>query len=82
MADVITNKQVLSAVVGFADGDDRTINLDNPKDDLTSAQVQAWIDYAKDNDLIIGDKTGAKLVDIISADIIDKTSTDLDITSG
>ena len=81
MADITTNKSTLQNVFGFVDGDTRTVNLDNPKDTLTTAQVQEWADYAKDHNLLIGDKAGALLDGIKSSKKIDKLSTKLDLTN-
>lgn len=79
--DITTTKSTLHNVFGFADGDTRTLNLDNPVESLTSAQVQAWADYAKTNNLLIGDKAGALLDDIKSSVIIDNEQTVLDLTT-
>ena len=80
MADVITSKSVLQNVFEFEDEDTRTVNVLNPVDSLTAAQVQAWADFAKDNNLIIGDKAGALLTGIQSSKRIDSTQTKLDLT--
>lgn len=80
MADIITNKSVLSNVFGFEDEDTRTVNLLNPVDSLTAEDVQAWADYAKEHNLIIGDKAGADLSGILSSKRIDNTQTKLDLT--
>lgn len=80
MADIITNKSMLSNVFGFEDEDTRTVNLLNPVDSLTAEDVQAWADYAKEHNLIIGDKAGADLSGILSSKRIDNTQTKLDLT--
>jgi len=79
MADIIKNKKVLQNVFEFADGDTRTLNIDNPIDSLTSAQVQEWADYAKTNNILIGDKGGAALDGIKSSVVVDNEQTILDL---
>ena len=39
MADVVKSSNILKIKLGFADGDTRTINLDNPRNDLTAAKI-------------------------------------------
>lgn len=80
MADIVTTKKVLQTVEEFTDGDTRTINIDNPIDSITAADVQAWHDFAKDNNLLIGDKAGAALDKIRSSKVIDSKQTILDLT--
>ena len=79
MADIIKNKKVLQNVFEFTDGDTRTLNIDNPIDSLTSAQVQEWADYAKTNNILIGDKAGAALDGIKSSVVVDNEQTILDL---
>ena len=83
MADIQTTKSTLSIVAEFADGDDRTINLENPNTaiDLT-AQVKAVGAYAKANQPIIGDKAGAAFNRFKSAKIVNTRTTKLDLTQG
>ena len=81
MADVITRKNTLSLEAEFTDLDTRTINLENPNTaiDLT-AQVKAVGAYAKANQPILGDKTGAEFSRFKSAKIINSVTTKLDLT--
>ena len=87
MADVVVTKSVLQNVVGFVDGDTRTITIDNPAASIASgdatakAAVQAWFDYAKTNNILIGDKAGAALEELQSSKVIDSTSTMLDLST-
>ena len=80
MADIITEKNTLHNVFDFVDGDTRTINLDNPNDSITTADVRAWADFAKTNKLLIGDKTGAALDDIKSSKVIKSRQTIVDLS--
>lgn len=86
MADISATKSVLQNVVEFADGDTRTINLDNPADSIKAgdsgaiAAVQAWADYAVTHNILIGDKAGTALTGIRSSKVIDSTDTVLDLS--
>ncbi len=75
MADTITTKATLQNVFEFADGDTRTVNIDDPVDSITTAQVQAWAAYAVEHQILIGDKTGAALTGLKSSKKLDATST-------
>lgn len=79
MADIITTKSTLQNVFTFADNDTRTVNVDDPHDSITAADVQDWVDFAVDKKILIGDKTGAALTGIKTAKVIDATATKLDI---
>ena len=87
MADVIKTKNVLSLVAEFADGDDRTINLDNPSTLISAAGTSAATainnvgTYAKNNSVLIGDKDGASFVKFKSAKVVETTTTVLDLSN-
>ena len=80
MADQIVTKNTLNTVVDFIDGDTRTINLDDPKDDLTEEEIREWIAFAKTNNVFIGDKAGAAISGIKSSQKLQRTQTYLDLT--
>lgn len=79
MADVIKTKGVLQMVAGFADGDDRTFTVDNPKATVSAAEIQAVSDYAANNNILIGDKAGANFTGIKSAKKIAQMTKYLDL---
>ena len=80
MADKITTTSTLQMVAEFADGDDRTINLDNPNTAINLAQgVVNLGNYAKTNQVIIGDKADAAFKEFKSAKVIDKTIVKFDL---
>lgn len=80
MADKTITSSTLQVVAGFVDGDDRTINLDNPNTAINLAQgVKNLETYTKTNQVIIGDKTGAAFKEFKSATIIDKTVVKFDL---
>jgi len=79
MADIRKETYVLKIKLGFADGDTRTINLDNPKNNLTAAEVHQVSQYIKTNNLLLGDKYAADSAGILTADIVESTKTILDL---
>lgn len=80
MADVIKSRGVLQLVAEFTDGDDRTITLDNPKTTLTASAINNAAAYAKDNNLILGDKAAADFTRFKSAKKVSTTTRYLDLT--
>lgn len=81
MADKITITNTLSVETIYTDADTRTFNLPNPRADLSSADITNLSDYLAENNLLIGDKTGAQFGRITKATKISKETTLLDITS-
>jgi len=79
MADKVKSSYILKIKLGFADGDTRVINLDNPRNDLTSAEIYEVSQFIKTNNLLLGDKYGADSAGILFADKIASTKTTLDI---
>lgn len=80
MADKTTTTSTLQMVAEFVDGDDRTINLDNPNTAINLAQgVVNLGNYTKANQVIIGDKNGAAFSRFKSAQLIEKTVTKFDL---
>lgn len=57
MADVTKTEKNVSVVAEFADGDDRTITLPNPRNDLTWADVEAL--NASASAVLVGDRAAA-----------------------
>lgn len=79
MADIFKQSYILKIKLGFADGDTRTINLDNPKNNLTAAEVYEVSQFIKNNNLLLGDKYGADSAGILTADIVQTAKTTLDL---
>jgi len=79
MADVYKQSYILKIKLGFADGDTRTINLDNPKNNLQASEVHQISQYIKNNNLLLGDKYGADSAGILTADIVESAKTTLDL---
>ena len=79
MADTRKETYVLKIKLGFADGDTRIINLDNPKNNLQASEIHSLSNFIKNNNLLLGDKYGADSAGILTADIVESTKTILDI---
>ena len=79
MADTIKSTSELKMEFGFYDNDTRIVTLENPKPDLTKADILNVANLAASTQPIIGDKGGAAVVGINSAKICDKTVTQLDL---
>ena len=80
MADTIKSSAELKLGAAFADSDDRTITLQNPKNNLSAADIQAVETIAQTTQAIIGDKKGAAFVNFKSAVVHETTKMDLDLT--
>ena len=79
MADKVKSSYILKIKLGFADGDTRVINLNNPRNDLTAAEIYEVSQFIKNNNLLLGDKYEADSAGILFADKIASTKTTLDI---
>lgn len=80
MADTVKSSNELKLEFGFYDNDTRTVTLENPRNDLTKADILDVANFAKSTNPIIGDKGGAHVVGINSAKIFEKTVTQLDLS--
>lgn len=80
MADTVKSSADLKINWAFADGDTRMTTAPNPKAGLTEQEVQAVIDNAVTNGLLIGDKAGASLTGVTQVYTENQTKTQLDLT--
>ena len=84
MADVTKVRNTIQVVAEFTDGDDRTITFDNPKASLTADQLAVLINdasaYAKEHNVILGDKAGAEFTRFKTARKVANTTKYLDLT--
>lgn len=80
MADKVTSSNELKMVFSFYDNDTRTVSVENPRPDLTAADILEVGTLAKNTNPIIGDKGGARVIGISSAKIVEKTRTQLDLS--
>ena len=79
MSDIYKQSYILKIKLGFADGDTRTINLDNPRNDLQASEIYELSNFIKNNNLLLGDKYGADSAGILTADIVQSAKTTLDL---
>ena len=79
MADKIVTENSLKLDFAFFDGDSRTVTVDNPRSDVTVAQLLAVGNTAKTTGAIIGDKASAACVGLQGARATKKRSTYLDL---
>lgn len=76
MADSTKITKQLKLLAGFADEDDRTITIDNPKLNLTWADIEA---FEAASHVLIGDKFGAAFTRYKEAKYVDTTLTTIDV---
>lgn len=79
-ADTVTSSSTGNLVVEFYDGDNRTLPIDDPRDNLTATEINAFIETLKTNQPIIGDKTGASITGASKFTIVDKVDIKFDLT--
>lgn len=77
--DKVTTANELKLDFAFYDGDNRVVTLDNPRDDITVAQLLALGNTAKTTGALIGDKAGTACVGLRGAKTVSKTTTQLDL---
>lgn len=81
MADTVKSSSELKITWQFEDGDTRNQTIKDPRNDLTAADLNSFATATKNNNVIIGDKTGAAVEGIISAVTTDKTDVTLDLST-
>jgi len=74
--DTITTTNQLKLLAGFADEDDRTISLNDPRENLTWANIQALA--TKATNVLIGDKYQAKFTRFKEAKYVETAITEVD----
>lgn len=80
MADKTTTEYVLQMKAEFADGDDRTISVEDPTAvESIGAQIYELQTFLQNNSVIIGDKAGAAFTRFAYANKVTKTRTELDL---
>lgn len=80
MADVITGATTLKIEMDFVDGDTRTNNIKDPKQDITSSEIESLNQFIRANNALIGDKFNAPFARIKKATRVTKTTINYDIT--
>lgn len=56
MADTIKSSEILNIECDFSDGDTRTITLRNPKNNVSSSDIENLETFMQENQIIIGDR--------------------------
>ena len=79
-ADTITSSSTGNLVVNFYDGDTRTVTIDEPRDDLTATEINAFVDDMKASQPLVGDKTGASITGAQKFTIVDKVDVKFDLS--
>lgn len=79
MADTIKSSSELKLESYYSDGDTRTLTVDNPKANITAADINAVATVAKNTQAILGDKGGADFVRFNSAKKTTATRIELDL---
>ena len=79
-ADTVISSSTGNLIVNFYDGDTRTLPIDDPRDDLTATEINAFVENLKTNQPIIGDKTGASITGAQKFTIVDKVEVKFDLS--
>ena len=81
MADMTTTEYTLQMSAEFADGDTRTLSVDNPSSASSiGAQIYELQTFLQNNSVLIGDKAGAAFSRFAYANKVTKTKTVLDLS--
>lgn len=80
-ADTITSSEVLQIKNTFTDGDTRTIDVPDPRDDVSASDITELETWILANNALIGDKDGAPFAYVDSAIIVETNRVKLDIKS-
>lgn len=82
MADKTITEYTLQMSAEFADGDTRTLSVENPNSAASlGAQVYELQTFLQNNSVLIGDKAGAAFTRFAYANKVTKMKTELDLTS-
>lgn len=80
MADKVTTDFTLQMSAEFADGDKRTLSVENPTEaESLGAQIYDLQTFLQNNSVLIGDKAGAAFTRFAYANKVVKTRTELDL---
>lgn len=78
MADTITTKSTLDIELLFVDTDTRKLSIKDPKQNITSSDIENLQTLIRTNNLLIGDKYGSAFGSIKKAVRTTKTTQTLD----
>lgn len=77
MADITSRTYTLQLLAGFADADDRTLSISDPKANITEQEIRNLEPLAAP--VLIGDKYGAAFTRFKTAKLVEKTIKHLDL---
>lgn len=80
MADTFQTSYELQFANLFTDGDTRTFKLKNPKDEISTNEIEALNTFMQDSNIIIGDKYGGRFGKIQTVKRVAKTTVNLDLS--
>lgn len=80
-ADTVTSDSSLGVKFTFADDDNRTVNVPNPRLDITESEVAALDTWVIANNVVLGDKALANSTGIESATLTKTNRIKLDLTN-
>ena len=78
--DTVISSSKGNLLVEFYDGDNRTLTVDDPRSDLTAAEINAFVESMKTSQPLIGDKAGASITGASKFTIVDKVEVKFDLT--
>lgn len=79
MADTVSYSNELKIESLFVDGDTRTMNVKNPKANISQSDISALDTFMQTNNILVGDKYGGRFGRIQSASKVQKTTVNLDL---
>ena len=77
--DIVTTNNKDQYEFAFVDGDTRTVNIPNPKANITREQIAELNAFIKANNLIVGDKDGGTFAQINKVTRITSQVTTIDL---
>lgn len=79
MADSIKSSAYAQYEFAFVDGDTRTFNFPNPRNEIQRDQIEELNAYIRANNLIVGDREGGTFAQINSIKRVTKSITTVDL---
>lgn len=77
MSDSVSTTRELKIIAGFTDGDDRTITIVNPKNNITETQIKSLTTLCQQ--ALVGDARQATFDKFLQAYYYNKTTTKFDL---
>lgn len=80
MANKVTRSSTLKIELLFVDEDTRTLQIKRPRSNITSTEIRDLNILIQEDNLLVGDKTGATFGKITKAYTVNEENFDLDIS--